>query len=122
MTHRPLDRCEKEHVVREVVDSKATIEAAVGACVTSFAYPYGAPPSAAVRREVESTYSAACTARIARARPGEDPFGVPRVDAHYLRRPSLLRAALRGDADGYLLARRLAARARRTIQKDHAPG
>jgi hypothetical protein len=51
----------------------------------------------------------------------DDIFDLPRIDAHYLRRLDLLERLLVGRLDGYLLLRRVAARARRTVRKDYLP-
>jgi hypothetical protein len=70
---------------------------------------------------VERTYAAACTTRPAPLRAGVDRYALPRVDAHYLRRPELLRLALRGQLGAYLWLRRVGARARRRVVRDFVP-
>jgi hypothetical protein len=87
--------------------------------VRSFAYPYGIIPQNAPGALREAGYSAACTTRAAPVRPEADPFTLPRVDAHYLRRPGMLRAALAGRLDLYLRARDGGARIRRLARKDY---
>lgn len=119
MEHAPLDSASDGLLDREVLESRAALESAVGAPARSFAYPYGAQPSPEARALVEQTYSAACTSALEVARAGADPFALPRVDAHYLRRPALLRRALLGSLGPYLGARRIGARARRVLVKDH---
>ena len=117
--HSPLANASQGVPRREVVDSRAALEQAIATAVTSFAYPYGAVPEPSVRRLVEETYDAACTTRLGRVSVTSDLHTLPRVDAHYLRRPELLERALRGYLGGYLRARGLAARARRTLVKDY---
>jgi peptidoglycan/xylan/chitin deacetylase (PgdA/CDA1 family) len=117
--HAPLHAADAPLAEREVHASRQELELAVGAPVTSFAYPYGALPSPAALEAVTQTYSAACTAALGVVRSVSDPFRLPRVDAHYVRRPELLRRILRGELGGYLWARNVGARARRTLRKDY---
>lgn len=119
MAHAPLIDDDPALLRREVVESRRVLEDAVRAPVSSYAYPYGAGPVLAARRLVEATYDAACTTAIGRVRAGTDPFELPRVDAHYLRRPELLSRALTGSLDAYLGLRRVSARARRVLRKDY---
>lgn len=121
LEHAPLDTASDDVARRELLDSKHILEQAVGVTVRSFAYPYGALPTSKTGRSlVEGAYSAACTTTIGVVDPGADPLALPRVDAHYLRRLSLLGAAIQGDAGSYLLVRRLGARARRLLRPDYA--
>jgi peptidoglycan/xylan/chitin deacetylase (PgdA/CDA1 family) len=118
-THAPLAGATEEELRAEIADSCTALEQAVGTRVTSFAYPYGALPGKAGRTLVNETYDAACTTRLGRAASGVDLHTLPRIDAHYLRSPELLRRAIEGKLDGYLRVRSLAARARRTVVKDY---
>jgi peptidoglycan/xylan/chitin deacetylase (PgdA/CDA1 family) len=120
MTHMPLRGEDASVLDREIVASRADLERIAGAPVTSFAYPYGADPSTAAAALVAATYEAACTTAVGVVGPGCDPHALPRVDAHYVRRPRLLRAALAGSLGPYLRARRLGASARRTLRRDYA--
>lgn len=120
MTHMPLRSWDAGVLDREVVAPRAVLEGIAGTAVTSFAYPYGTEPTAAAAALVAATYEAACTTAIGAIGPGCDPYALPRVDAHYVRRPRLLRAALGGTLGPYLLARRLGASARRTLRRDYA--
>jgi peptidoglycan/xylan/chitin deacetylase (PgdA/CDA1 family) len=117
--HSPLATASEDVAGREVVDSQIALEQALGVRVTSFAYPYGATPGPAIRGLVEATYEAACTTRLGQVSATSNPHALPRVDAHYLRRPELLRRALREGLGGTLRARGLVARARRTLVKDY---
>ena len=119
-SHAPLTVDDPTLLRREVVDSRSSLESALDTPVQSFAYPYGAGPSAAARRLVARTYGTACTTRIGAVGPRADLYALPRIDAHYLRSPSLLRRALDGSLGPYLLARRIGARARRAIRTDYA--
>ena len=99
MTHAPLVTGAAADLRREIVDSRAALETMLETRVESFAYPYGATPSASARRLVEQTYTAACTTRAAVVGRTVDPhavdlYALPRIDAHYARRPRMLRAFL----------------------------
>jgi peptidoglycan/xylan/chitin deacetylase (PgdA/CDA1 family) len=120
MDHAPLVTGSDALLGREIAESQLVLEQAVGVTVRSFAYPYGAEPSEAARRLVERTYDAACTTSLGRISRGADPLRLPRVDAHYVRRPALLRRALTGTLDPYLRARAIGAGARRRLVKDYA--
>lgn len=123
MDHAPLDTHDPDEIRREVCDAKAVLEQAVGRQVRSFAYPYGATPTPEAHASVSRTYLTACTTRIGRVHNGSNPHALPRLDAHYVRSPRLLRAALEGRANAYLALRRLAAGARRRVRRDYSrPG
>ena len=91
--------------------SKRVLEEQVGATVATFAYPCGAAGPEA-RAAVARHYQAACSADLGFARPGDDRFWLPRIDAYYLRAPALLRRLDSVAARAYLGARALARRAR----------
>ena len=105
MTHPMLPALDDAGIEREALGSKRRIEDAVGAEVTSFAYPAGRFDDR-VRGIVTRYFACACTTRLAQARPGDDVHALPRIDAHYLRRAGwfarldgpLLRAYLGGRA------------------------
>jgi peptidoglycan/xylan/chitin deacetylase (PgdA/CDA1 family) len=117
--HAPLHRASEPTLRRELVHSRAMLEQAVGAPVRSFACPYGQAPPPAARRLVERAYEAVCTDELRPVRPDADPLALPRVDAHYLRRPAQLRNALEGSSRPYLALRRAGARTRRLVLTDY---
>ncbi len=119
MAHVPLALAASPELEREVVDSKAALEEATGAAATWFAYPYGSLPGGSRRALVERAYAGAAAGGNRAAGPGADRWALPRIDAHYLRRPSLLARAVRG-GDAYLALRRAGARTRRLIRRDYA--
>lgn len=121
MEHMPLVTVGPAAQRREVRDSRMSLERVLEAPVRSFAYPYGARPDAHGAGLVRSEYSSACTTTLGLVRPAADPFALPRVDVHYVRRTALLLRALHGSLDHYLRVRRATARARRVIYKDYAP-
>jgi peptidoglycan/xylan/chitin deacetylase (PgdA/CDA1 family) len=118
MVHSPLVSDSSAFLERELVDAKALLERDLGTHVRSYAYPYGARPSPSARTAVERTYDSAWTTALELVTTGADIHALPRVDAHYVRRPWLLRAAFEGSLGSYLRARRLGATARRTLRAD----
>jgi peptidoglycan/xylan/chitin deacetylase (PgdA/CDA1 family) len=117
--HDPLDRLPLARLTVELAESRCLLEDAADAPVRSFAFPYGAVSPDARRALVAAGYDAACGAQLALVPQDCDPLALPRVDAHYLRRPALLRAALDGRLGTYLAARRFAARTRRAVREDY---
>ncbi|HKP21702.1 MAG TPA: polysaccharide deacetylase family protein [Thermoleophilaceae bacterium] len=117
--HAPLARISDAEARSEIVDSKAALEHSLQLEVSSFALPYGVPPGARARELLDRTYDAVCTTRPGMVGPGTSRQALPRVDAHYLRRPGMLGAALDGSATAYLQLRGVAARARRVVRKDY---
>jgi len=120
MRHDPLKGAGAQRMRREVVDSKERLEAALGTQVSSFSYPYGALPERGTRELVEQTYTAACTTKLGRVPRGADPLALPRVDAHYLRRPAVLHHVLEGRLDPYLWVRGGLGSARRILASDYS--
>jgi peptidoglycan/xylan/chitin deacetylase (PgdA/CDA1 family) len=118
--HLPLSEVDDRLARRELVDSRTELEQRLGAPVTSFAAPYGTAPVGYTRALLERTYAAACSGGIGLAVHGTDPWALPRVDVHYLRRPELLRRVALGGLRPYLACRRLGAEVRRRAVKDHA--
>lgn len=119
--HAPLIGTDPSFLHREVIDSREKLEDAVGAPVSSFAYPYGAGPSLQAAKLVRETYRTACATTLRVIRSDEDVFALPRIDAHYVRSPELLERLLSGRLKTYTRFRRLAARARRSVRKDYLP-
>jgi peptidoglycan/xylan/chitin deacetylase (PgdA/CDA1 family) len=117
--HAALTGVSKPLATRELEGSKKALERTAGTGVTSFAWPYGATPSEEVARILASTYGAACSTRLARVDAHSEVLALPRIDAHYLRRPGLLRRVLEGSLDSYLGLRALGARIRRAMWKDY---
>lgn len=79
VSHAKLPDVDDATLARELTDSKAALEDAIGAPVSSFAYPYGlwdARCEDAVRR---AGYTAACTTRTGWAMRDGDPFKLRRL-------------------------------------------
>jgi peptidoglycan/xylan/chitin deacetylase (PgdA/CDA1 family) len=92
----------------EVTVSRKRLEAELGCPVRWFALPYGAEPAPEAAGAIASAYRGCCALGNRPAAPGDSPLALPRVDAHYLRRPAMLRRALAGRY-GHLTLRRLGA-------------
>ena len=119
MRHLPLAGLDGERLRDELAASRRLLEERVGAPVRSFAYPYAVVPGEAALAVVRETYDAAVASGLARVEAGADPHLLPRVDAHYLRRPRLMERALAGRLGGYMALRRAGARARRLAHSDY---
>jgi peptidoglycan/xylan/chitin deacetylase (PgdA/CDA1 family) len=118
MAHAPLVSESPVLLERELVDAKVLLERELATRVRTYAYPYGAQPSRAARAAVERSYDSAWTTALGLVTTAADLHALPRVDAHYVRRPGFLRAALRGSLRPYLEARRVGARLRRVVKPD----
>ena len=116
--HAPLSRVDRADARREVVESRAALEQALQVPVSSYALPYGDPPAPAARELLRCGYDAVCTTRLGFVTRTTDRWAIPRVDAHYVRRPAVLQGAIDGSARGYLRVRGVAARARRLVRED----
>lgn len=119
-SHAPLDR--ETDLDQEIVASRDALASWLGVEIKTFAYPYGALPTEAARALVERTYDAAFTTAGGRVTGSSERSLLPRVDAHYLRDPRLLRGVVNGSLDGYLGIRRLGSRTRRAMRKDYVVG
>lgn len=117
--HSPLSIVSDGALEREVVQSRRFLEQVSGASVVTFALPYGAEPGTAARDLLERSYDAVFTTRAAHVARNTDVYAIPRIDAHYVRRPDLISRAISGELHSYLRARRLAGRIRRTFAKDY---
>lgn len=104
--HAPLPGAAEHVLRRELVDAQTALEEQLGLPMSSFAYPYGRVPGAEGAWLVRETYQAACTTVPATLGRAPDVHSLPRVDAHYLRRPELLRRVVSGRGRGYLALRR----------------
>lgn len=84
LTHPDLTRLPLEQVKTEVCDSKAIVEDALGATVTSFAYPYGRYDRQS-QGVVQQHFACAVSDRLGLTTARSDPYALERVDAYYLR-------------------------------------
>jgi peptidoglycan/xylan/chitin deacetylase (PgdA/CDA1 family) len=104
LTTLPWSAC--AHEVRESGDALARL---LGVPCTAFAAPYGAT-NARVRREIAARYRVAVGTRLARARAGDDPHDLPRIEMFYFTDRARWRDFL-AHRGGWYLRRRQALRA-----------
>jgi peptidoglycan/xylan/chitin deacetylase (PgdA/CDA1 family) len=119
MEHVPLSTNNRPVLLRELEEARRRLEELAQSTVSTLAWPYGAKPSPAADALLRRVYASSCSTVISTVRETSGPHGLPRVDAWYLRRSSLLSLAARGRLDPYLYVRRLAAGARRVIRHDY---
>jgi len=92
LDHIFLPEASERDAISQIHQSRTKLEDLLGSEVTSFAYPYGGE-NAATRKIVESAgYTTATTTEKRRARPTDDPFGIPRLT---IRRNDILLQFLR---------------------------
>jgi peptidoglycan/xylan/chitin deacetylase (PgdA/CDA1 family) len=106
MSHSSLEGLSAADLDREIRQPKRRLEEETSAEVRCIAYPYGVIPDAAGARAVAEVYAAACATTLERVTLSSDPFALPRIDAHYVRRRSVFRRVIAGKLDWYLRARR----------------
>ncbi len=79
-THCSLPDATDEAVSEEIKGSREDLEAAIGAPVTTFAYPYGRFDDRAVAAVAEARFLGACTTLDRLAYHGDDPLVIPRIE------------------------------------------
>ena len=112
VSHPRLSRLTAAQVEREIADSQARLEDAVGRPVRGFAYPFGDAPPAAVD-VVARRFDAGFGITLAWATPRSRVTQLERIDAHYLRRRARLSGLGRVSSRGWLAARSVLRRVRR---------
>jgi peptidoglycan/xylan/chitin deacetylase (PgdA/CDA1 family) len=116
-THPDLTRLPVQQVEREVLDSKAIIEDALGTSVSSFAYPYGRSDRR-VADVVRPHFVCACSDRLGLITGRSDPYALERVDAYYLRRRPLFALMLTSLFPWYVRMRSVPRAIRRACRFD----
>lgn len=119
LTHADLTRSPQDQVEKEICQSKAIIEDALGTPVSSLAYPYGRfdQASVAIARQ---HFACACSDKLALVGPRSDPHTLERVDAYYLRSDRLFGLVTTRLFPLYISARSVTRRIRRSLQS--SPG
>ncbi len=112
ITHPALPELEHEQANHEIAGCKLELEQRTRKKVDYFAYPFGRW-SSSVRELVRRQYRAACSTGAGVVQPDCDPFALPRVDAHYLRKPAALRMLFTAPFLAYVATRRFIRRIRR---------
>jgi peptidoglycan/xylan/chitin deacetylase (PgdA/CDA1 family) len=105
-THPDLTQLSARQSVAEIVDSKNTIEDAIGKPVKSFAYPYGKFDER-IKQCAAQNFRAACSVRLGRVNDTSDRSALARVDAFYLQNPFFFRAFSFSAFDRYLTFRQV---------------
>lgn len=90
-THPRLGEAGSGRVADEVEGSADDIERRLGRRPRAFAYPYGSVGPGA-EAAAGSAYELACTTRLRELRPDDPASRLPRLDAHYFRKPGQLEA------------------------------
>lgn len=78
-THPHLSQCSDAQLREEIAGSKRELEDTLGVPVTQFCYPYGDHDERVAAAACEAGYAAATTTHRGRARPGMDPWRLPRI-------------------------------------------
>jgi peptidoglycan/xylan/chitin deacetylase (PgdA/CDA1 family) len=111
--HRRGWECTPAELAEEAEQSRAILSARLGeAQARMYAYPYGSAglrelPPEYVRAVRAAGYRLAVTTDFALASPGSDPHRLPRVEAHAVDVPAVLRAKALGSLGPYHLITRL---------------
>jgi peptidoglycan/xylan/chitin deacetylase (PgdA/CDA1 family) len=116
LTHPDLTRLPADQIVREMSASKSAIENALGASVTSFAYPFGRYNDQ-ICRIAQQYFSCACADTLGIVSSRSDAYALERVDGYYLRTPRLFGLTVTALFPWYITARNLPRQARRSIQR-----
>jgi peptidoglycan/xylan/chitin deacetylase (PgdA/CDA1 family) len=114
--HEPLASVSPETARREIVESQEMLAQVIEAPVRTFAWPYGVRPNPVAAELIEQNYRAACSTEVKRVEAHGDVYELPRVDAHYLRRPALLQRVAAGRGGLYLRLRAAGRRTRGFVQ------
>lgn len=94
-THPDLRRLDDASLLDELRSCRDALASALGQPCRLFAYPYGRS-SPRIRSAARRLFQAALGTRLDLARPFDDPFHLPRLDAYYLRDRASLHALLSG--------------------------
>ena len=79
VNHVRLTEADDVRLMRELTDSKATLEELLGSAVNSFAYPYGVWDERCAEAVKQAGYTAACTTRSGWALRDNDPYQLRRL-------------------------------------------
>jgi peptidoglycan/xylan/chitin deacetylase (PgdA/CDA1 family) len=104
-SHPDLRLLSDAAVEAEMEEADATIEERLGRRPRYFAYPYGFH-DARVRAVAKKRYAASFTTKLDYLHASAEFDAIPRLDAHYLRSPALVRALPGKAAHAYIGLRR----------------
>jgi peptidoglycan/xylan/chitin deacetylase (PgdA/CDA1 family) len=116
LTHPDLTLLESAQIEREIGDSKAIVEDALGGPVSSFAYPYGSYDRRS-RDVARRHFACAFSDTLGLIGDRSDPHALERVDAYYLRGGPLFDLMQTGLFPWYVRVRAVPRRLRRSIHR-----
>jgi peptidoglycan/xylan/chitin deacetylase (PgdA/CDA1 family) len=119
ISHPVLPAVTAEEANHQIADSQAELQQRIGRTVEFFAYPFGRW-NPAVRAIVQEHYRGACSTGAGVVQPDADPCALPRVDVHYLRRPTWFRRLFTASFLTYVAGRRFVRRIRRQPEGHYA--
>lgn len=101
LRHPDLTRISETELDRELGQAKQSLEQRLQVPVETFAYPYGCL-NPAVQTAASVFYRRACTTRLGRNTQDQDPMKLRRVDAYFLRKPTVFQMLCDGKLEAYL--------------------
>lgn len=104
-SHPDLRLISEPEIEAEMEEADAMIESRLGRRPSYFAYPYGFH-DAGVRAVARKRYAGSFTTKLDYLRGSAEPDAIPRLDAHYLRSPNLVRELPGKTAHAYIALRR----------------
>src|SRR5438477_8624215 len=104
-SHPDLRSLSDAQIEGEMEEADAAIEQRLGRRPRYFAYPYG-HYDARVRAIATKRYAASFTTKLDYVHTSAEPDAVPRLDAHYMRSPMLVRSLPSAPAQVYIALRR----------------
>jgi peptidoglycan/xylan/chitin deacetylase (PgdA/CDA1 family) len=113
-THPDLTRITIEQAEVEMIRSKQTIQDKLGVSADLFAYPYG-KFNRRLLDLVRDQFTAACSTRLGKARPGCDPHLLWRVDMYYVSSMRLFETIATSGFNRYLSLRHVFRRLRESV-------
>jgi len=114
-THPDLSLIHSHLIKKEICNSKAIIEDALGIPVSCFAYPYGRY-NHKIRNIVHEHFSCAFSDKLGMINKSSDLYALERVDAYYLRTDRLFQIMLTKLFPWYVLALSIPRGIRRVIK------
>lgn len=111
VTHPDLTKLSPAELASELERSKIEIESHTGQPPEFFCYPYGRL-NPAVRAATKQFYCGACSTGAGVVQANADPYALPRVDAHYVRKPKWFQSLFTRRFEAYIATRRAIRRLR----------
>jgi peptidoglycan/xylan/chitin deacetylase (PgdA/CDA1 family) len=118
-SHRDFRACDDRELDRELALGRALVEEHAPSPCRLLAYPYGSA-SSRERSRAAAHCDAAFATRLDLSRSEDDPMGISRIDAYYLRSERALRRLLEGRLAPWLALRRGLRAARKAATRARA--